>query len=532
MSFEDKVPESWIKGPLKEVPVVLRDDGFTQFFVVERMTKEVLEKRCIDFLADTKVSIKEWGLGPGSVFTFDTKVGETFGSRLTQKQLDMLREGDRRVHRSVKEMIEKGHDPLEVAVNHCHELGLKIWARLEMNHEYPPPDENNWLWVGLVGEFNKKHPEYRLPNSVNLDFSIQAVRDFKLAILREAALKGVDGISMDFAVYPPFVKNPKEDYPVMTEFVAKVREMTKEIGNKENRKIALIVRVPINYEDIGLDWKTWVDQGLIDVIVPTVVRLRDIFDVPIEQFIQYTRGTGCKVFGCIRPYLGYIDSDSRPEDDKTGVVRYDRDMTDEMFYAKAFLLLRAGVDGIQLATGSGDCDPETDNWKKKTDAWKPIYSDAGSPDILVKKNKDYVFNRKGQLPLVLSKDQKITGVVNVRIADDIQELMKEKTQLRVVLVLFCRGLEEGEKLNIQVNDNSPWSLTAEHFKGKDLPIEITKEAVKEQTYFSKDWWKKGMHEIDVPSDPWILGNNRITMSLENGKNDLIVTDMDVKLFFE
>jgi purine nucleosidase len=49
---------------------------------------------------------------------------------------------------------------------------------------------------------------------------------------------------------------------------------------------------------------------------------------------------------------------------------------------------------------------------------------------------------------------------------------------------------------------------------------------------SKDWWKKGMHEIDVPSDPWILGNNRITMSLENGKNDLIVTDMDVKLFFE
>ena len=74
--------------------------------VVERMTKEVLEKRCIDFLADTKVSIKEWGLGPKRIH-FDTKIGETFGSRLTQKQLDMLREGDRRVHRSVKEMIEK-----------------------------------------------------------------------------------------------------------------------------------------------------------------------------------------------------------------------------------------------------------------------------------------------------------------------------------------------------------------------------------------------------------------------------------------
>ena len=199
---------------------------------------------------------------------------------------------------------------MEVAVNRCHELGLKIWARLEMNHEILLRMKT--IGCGSVLSVSlTKASEYRLPNSVNLDFSIQAVRDFKLAILREAALKGVDGISMDFAVYPPFVKNPKEDYPVMTEFVAKVREMTKEIGNKENRKIALIVRVPINYEDIGLDWKTWVDQGLIDVIVPTVVRLRDIFDVPIEQFIQYTRGTGCKVFGCIRPYLGYIDSDSR-----------------------------------------------------------------------------------------------------------------------------------------------------------------------------------------------------------------------------
>ncbi|HBN83240.1 MAG TPA: hypothetical protein DDZ89_05295 [Clostridiales bacterium] len=530
MNSANSIPESWIKHSLQDVPVVLRDDGFSHFFV-EYLTKERLEQRCIDYLADTNVKIKEWGLGPGSVFTFDTKTGETFGSRLSQKQLDMLREGDRQVHRSVKEMIQKGHDPLEVAVNRCHELGLLIWARLEMNHEYPPADENNWLWVGLVGEFNKKHPEYRIPKSVNLDFSIKAVRDFKLAILKEAALKGVDGISMDFAVYPPFLKNPMDDYHIMTDFVAQVREMTNEIGKKENRKIDLIVRVPESYKAIGLDWRAWIHMGLIDVIVPTVVRLKDRFDVPVEEFVQAAKGTDCKVYGCIRPYMGYINSDPRPEDDKTGVIRYDRDMTDEMFYAKAFLLLRAGVDGIQVATGSGDCGVKTDNWKKKTDAWKPVYNDAGSPDVLKYKDKDYVFNRTGQLPLVLSTNQN-TGEALVRIADDIPALLKTNRKIRMVLVLFCRDLSNDEKLTIQVNGNKPMCLTSEKIQGQDVPVETTKNILSEQIYFNKDWWKKGMHEIDVPAQWWTLGDNQVQVSIDNGLSELRITDMDVKLFLE
>ena len=72
-----------------------------------------------------------------------------------------------------------------------------------MNHEYGPASPKNWMWVLLVGDFNKKHPEYRIPGGVHLDFKHKAVRDFKMAIFREAVEAGADGISMDFVVYPP-----------------------------------------------------------------------------------------------------------------------------------------------------------------------------------------------------------------------------------------------------------------------------------------------------------------------------------------
>ncbi len=531
-----ELPSAWKNETLHDVPIVLRDDGFTQFYWVDRMDKLILEKRCINYLSDTNVKIKEWGLGPGSVFTFDTKVGEVFGSKLSEKQLAILGEGDRRVFRNVKALISNGDDPLAVVVNKGHEIGLKVWARFEMNHEYGPADDRNWMWVGLVGEFNKKHPEYRIPNSVNMDYSIKEVRDFKLAIIKEVLQKGVDGISMDFAVYPPFLKDPVKDYRIMTDFIAHVKEMTEEIDKKENRKVNIIVRVPDNYHAIGLDWRTWIQKGLIDIIVPTVVHLQDQFDVSVDEFVQEAKGTGCKVFGCVRPYLGYYDCDPKPQDEKSGVIRYDREMTHEMFFTKAFLLLRAGVDGIQIATGSGDLTSEESNWKQKADAWKPLYNDLGNPNVLMYKDKNYLVNRKDHLPLTLSSRNR-TGNFVVRIADHIQELLKENRKIHMKMIFFCSGLEKNEKLNLFINKNGPLVLTHVDFIEKDDPIETTAEYISkygEQIFFEKDWWKKGMREVVVPVEWFSLGINEISVNYEcssDEANKFRITDIDIKLFF-
>ena len=530
----------WDEKRFEDKPIVLRDDGYTQFCQYDDMTKDILEKTCIDYLKETKVQVKEWGLGPGSVLTYDTKAGDVFGFALSAEELDTLRELDRRAYRNIKRMIDIGNDPLKVAINRAHETGLMVWARLEMNHEFGPPNSDNWLWTAFVGNFNKNHPEYRIPGSVRLDFKFKQVRDYRLEVLKEAADAGVDGVSMDFAVYPPFLSDPKKDHKILTRFIYDIRDMLDQAGKAQNKRIDLIVRLPYDCDDIGIDWRTWVDDGLVDIIIPTVVNLADAFDVPVDEFVEYTKNTKCRVFGCIRPYMGYIETDEVPEDDNTGAVRHDREMTNELFYARAMLLLGAGVDGIQIATGSGDLVPEDATWRQKADAWKNVYNDLGSPAFLMYKDKDYVVNRKGQLPMRFEYSGCFRQV-NVRIADDIEKLLYEKRDIKVKIVLFSKALKEEEALQIKVNDNEVMEVVKfdadNHLD--DLPVDISsmENDLSSHSKISEDpqWWKKGMHEITIPPEWFLIGENIIGVtyiSKSGDKSDrYTITDMNVRIEF-
>ena len=83
----------WGNRPLKKIPLVYRHDGFTTYFTDFLMDRDYLEKNYVDCFENSNVEIIEWGLGPGSVFCFETKVGQIFGNGLTHAQLSMLREG-------------------------------------------------------------------------------------------------------------------------------------------------------------------------------------------------------------------------------------------------------------------------------------------------------------------------------------------------------------------------------------------------------------------------------------------------------
>jgi len=122
---------------------------------------------------------------------------------LSEEQWKLFRKRDRWVHQNLRRLIASGADPLEVAVERGHRHGMKVYCRYQMNHEYGPASEENYLWVGFVGRFNKNHPEYRIPGSTNLDFKHPEVRAFKLDIIEEIARKGVDAVMIDFTVYPP-----------------------------------------------------------------------------------------------------------------------------------------------------------------------------------------------------------------------------------------------------------------------------------------------------------------------------------------
>ena len=197
--------------------LILSDDGYSQFF--EANPEEPIEKfieENVGYLRDYPgVKIKAMGVGPGSVFTYDTKVGDVFMQNVTPLAEKVCRKGDLRARDMVKKLNETGRDGMTRVVEKCREMGIIPWARFEMNHEYGPTNEDNFAYACFVGRFNKEHPEYRVTNPDGsprmypmLDFKHKEVRDFKVAIIREVAQHGVDGVILEFCVYPPFFTDP------------------------------------------------------------------------------------------------------------------------------------------------------------------------------------------------------------------------------------------------------------------------------------------------------------------------------------
>ena len=501
----DGFRHAWGVTPLQKIPIAYRHDGFSIFYEKPPLTPEILRERYVDPLANSNAPILVWGLGPGSVFCYDTKVGEVFGEPLTAQQLGLLREGDRWVHQNVMDLIRSGNGPLRVAVARSHELGLKILARLEMNHEYGPADPENWLWVGLVGSFNKNHPEYRIPGSVLLDFKHQEVRDFKLAILREALDAGVDGVALDLAVYPPFFENPKEGAPIMTQFVRDVRALLEEFAAKQERPGELMVRVPArNAADLGLDWETWMREGLLDYIVPTHYRPNETFDVEVGDFVSLGHRSGVQVFPTVWQALGFVSTDQAPEDEETGNRRYDKPKTKGMYYAQALLFHRAGVDGLQLGFSE-------DQFRTR-----PWLNDLADPAKVAFADKHYMVDVRPHCPITFPLPEggpfTCEKSVPLRIGDDVAEATRAGYRVAAALVLYAAPMREGDALSIFVNGNGPVLAmpTVSQSTGDGQPIDPRK--AKDRSFiFEKEWWRKGQLEVSVPAAWWQMGPNEIRL---------------------
>jgi hypothetical protein len=314
----------------------------------------------------------------------------------------------------------------------------------------------------------------------------------------------------------------------MTQFVRDVRAMLDEVGEEEGRRIELIVRVPFNdYKEVGIDWRTWIYKGLIDIIIPSVRDAAAAFDVPIEEFIEAAAGTNTKVYGCIRPTIGTVTTDEQPGDAEKGLRRYDRPITDEMYNAKAMLLLRAGVDGIQLAVGEAN-------------AWQEVYNNLGDAKAIQFKDKDYLVNRMNQLPVefLTPKEPGLSTVkeVELRIADDIASAKKDGYNVDATLVFFSRSLVGTEELSVYVNGNGPLKFTSESFEedGSKDPIEARRR--QDQSFiFDPDWWKKGMRQCMVPAKWWRLGSNDILMEYSGASSNIMnfrITDMNLILRYK
>lgn len=355
------------------------------------------------------------------------------------------------------------------------------------------------MWIGFVGKLNKEHPEYRIGGRVMLDFKHKGVRDFKLAILREAAEAGADGLSLDYAVYPPFFEEP--DGSIMTQFVRDVRAMLDDVGTRQQRRLDLMVRVP--YRDsieLGLDWKTWAREGLIGFVVPTHLRPTDAFDIPVEEFVEVGMETGVKVYPTIWLALGFVTTDSEPSDKSKKRRRYDKPKTREMYYAQAALFQRSGADGLQVAM-SGD-------------AWctRPWLNDLADPTATTFADKHYMADPRTYLPVTFPVEHSADRLVQLRIADDVALARAESRRVEATLVFYSRPLKPGERLDVFVNAHGPATVSgdsAEERAREGQGLVNFRARERESFIFDRHWWRRGEHRVTISPDWLRLGHNTI-----------------------
>lgn len=494
----------WTPAELRKVPLSWRNDGFSPWFDMKApVSPETINKNCIAPFKNSNVEILIWGTGPGSTFTHNTKVGEVFGYAATNEHWKKkLRPRDINVFRHITGLIQQGINPIEMIVNFGHESGLKVYSRLEMNHEYGPADPENWKWIGFVGEFNKKHPEYRQPRKVLLDYKHNAVRDFKLAVLQELAQRGVDGLELDFAVYPPFFAKVQTE--IMTGFVRDVRRMLDEEAKKQGHKITLQVSLQADTAiKEGLNWPLWMKEKLVERVLPAHIAFgvrRAEFDIRIGDFIRLGKQTGCEVWGRCFQSLLIFSRDPQPD----RIARYSRVKMAEEFYAQALMYLRSGVDGIELAQGSNV------KWKKD----KKYFNTLGDPAIVEFADKNYLVDPFPYLtPFVPSGSKNpefysSTKSVHLRVADNISKAKERGYNVKSFLIINVRPLKPGEKMEIFLNGNGPLLISGDDPKENQRNDKvIANPSATDLTV--PNWWMRGEHELMINPEWLWMGENII-----------------------
>lgn len=336
--------------------ILFNDDGD---FTFAGNTPEEWRKNLHAMLAplkDVPVQTLVYALGTGTdVLLYPSKAGSPWGWRsqdMPEKLAHM---------RSFPLAVQSGHDGVRWAAEDAKELGLAFVPAFRMNDAHyaagTAPYLEGEFWAKNRGKFTFQTPPYSedMLKSYKelLDFSHPEVRAHRLGVIREAITRYQDtmeGFLLDFLRTPIFfpLSDVPAKSPLMTEFVADVRRALDDAEKAAGHKIPLLVRVPAtirNCETIGLDIRTWIERGLVQVVIPSQA-MTLTHDTPVEEFVRLAKPHGVKVYLSLyqRTNPTYAFKARAPESaDYTG-----RGASGALIRGAALNALSQGVDGFEL----------------------------------------------------------------------------------------------------------------------------------------------------------------------------------------
>ena len=275
----------------------------------------------IDEVAGTAVDTFIYGVARGDGLFYPSRKGLRFGADKDTFEMAAYW----RVWENMQSLIDRDLDPLRVLVDRAHDKGMDFIASLRMG-DFP----------GLAGEYTV--------GGGGRGYVHQETRDHQLAVLEELATEyPVEGVELDFAAAPGgtswWLKD--EDVPehtaTMTEYVRRIAETVRRRPGEPGVVGARVYPTEELNAKTGLDVSTWLQEGLVDFVVPMVYAYFVLdANMPIDWLVQAAHEHDVSVYGMMQPYY--------TEENRT--FHNVPNATPAMMRAGAANLWQKGVDGL------------------------------------------------------------------------------------------------------------------------------------------------------------------------------------------
>jgi len=375
-----------------------------------------------------------------------------------------------RLAENLRHLWAQGCDPFALQLGEARRLGMDYWLQLRMN-DWHHVDAQGQVYRLIGSRFYENNPQYLIgeegtkgwPESLRRtmnwfqDFAHAPVRALRLQAALEACQRyDVDGFEYDFMRCPGYFKFGQEqaNAPLMTQLLRDTRAGLDRIGAARQKTLGLSVRVPNTIDGavrLGLDVPAWVEEGLIDIVVPSTFFAADT-DEDVSQWVELTRHTPVRINPAIEEgyQAGYTHA-------FPGVPYFQLNtpvmlpLTRPMLNAIAARHWRQGADGLYVfnwagTAGTYNCDH------------RPALDDLGDAQRLQFKDKRYVVMRhSSSFPNCLPGDRVLPAVLEqgtlrleIDIVDEVRRCISRLGRVRLHLLL--RDLTPADVVEVRLNN--------------------------------------------------------------------------------
>ena len=386
-------------------------------------------KQPVDELLGTGVDLLVLGLGYGDVYFHNSKVGRTVGEKKDVWENFI----DWRIMRMVQDAQKQGTDQVKEVIQRGRETTLQVIPSLKLQDPSEPGGERcGWLKWEHGAEICLREADDSLPHTEwCYDFTLEQVRNEKIALICEQ-LEDYEagGIELDFMFRPRYFRRAEveKNIPLMNGFLAQIREMSQQIGRKQDREIPIAARVFHERNEnlkFGLDVEAWFREGSIDYVIGQVGH--ELLETGLEaSWLAEAARTGDGAAYIRPPNLVYDERTAFPDI--------------EMWRALAQNLHQQGFAGLYLGYLPWPLDEREYR----------LLREIAYPEVISRRNKRYLLQPgeadetytpppKRQLPIQLEEFK--TAAVKLRVADELKSARQDGELRSPILTIrfsfFC-----------------------------------------------------------------------------------------------